>query len=138
MYTAVPDVRLSGNSPLVDDLEKALSERGMRVGRYYAWMPYAAGYEYITIEVLKFGVNLGALVLSLFLAELVKRWMGRPRETTLLVEYNDPPMKWSIQGSPQEVKNHIEKMLGRNFLCPYCGLKIQLGRFCNKCGNRLL
>jgi hypothetical protein len=60
MSPAVPDVRLSGNTPLVDDLEKSLSEHGIRVGRYYTWMPgYAAGYEYIIIEVLKFGVNLG-------------------------------------------------------------------------------
>lgn len=131
-----PDARLIGNSPIIDELEKALSRNGVSVSRHYAWFPQV-GYPYVIIEILRSGVGLGNFALLLLLNALARKWLVLPWLFITYREAATSPTEWTIQGTPDQVMRQIRQVLWWNVSCPYCRLPTPLGRYCDKCGNRL-
>lgn len=135
MYSR-PDARVTGNTPLVDHLYWTLSKNGVGAAPYHASFPEVR-HPYMIIEILRAGTGLGHFVLALLSNELARRWITLP---WLFITYRDvsyPPTEWAIQGTPNQVIRQLGQMLWRNVSCPYCGLRVPLGRFCDGCGKRL-
>jgi hypothetical protein len=135
MYSPA-DVRLTGNTRLVDDFLWTLSRNGVRADPFHVSF-LEVRHPYLIIEVLRAGVGLGHFVLSLFANELARRWIML---RWLLITYREgdgTPTEWTIQGTPNQLIYQIRQMLWRNLSCPYCGSYVPLGRYCDRCGNRL-
>jgi hypothetical protein len=130
------DVRLTGNTALVDDLYWTLSGRGVSVAPYYASFPQVR-HPYLIIEILRPGVGLGHLALSLLSNDLARRWIMLRWLFITYREASTTPTEWTIQGTPNQVIRQLRQMLWRNVSCPYCGLTVPLVRFCDSCGNKL-
>ena len=130
------DVRLTGNTALVDDLCWALSGRGVSVAPYYASFPQVR-HPYLIIEIFRPGVGLGHLALYLLSNDLARRWIMLRWLFITYREASTTPTEWTIQGTPNQVIRQLGLMLWRYVSCPYCGLNVPLGRFCDSCGNKL-
>lgn len=130
------DVRLTGNTALVNDLYWALSGRGVGVAPYYASFPQVKD-SCLIIEILRSGVGLGHLALYLISNLLAGRFIILRRLFITYREASTPATEWTIQGTPNQVIRQLRQMLWRYVSCPYCGLNVPLGRFCDSCGNKL-
>ena len=131
------DVRLTGNTAMIDELYRALSGSGVSVAPYYASFSQVND-PCLIIEVLRPGVGLGHLALSLLSNGLAGlRWIMLRRLFIMYREVSTPATEWTIQGTPNQLIRQLRQMLWRNVSCPYCGMNVPLGRFCDRCGNKL-
>ena len=138
MYSRA-DVRLIGNTALVDDLYWTLSGSGVSVAPYYASFSQVRD-PCLSIEILRPGVGLGHLTLSLLSNVIARRLIMLIMLRQLFITYREVSTsgtEWTIQGAPNQVIRQLRQILWRNVSCPYCGLNVPFGRFCDRCGNKL-
>ena len=143
MFASGPDVFVSGDAELVEDIRVFLAGNQIQ-----AEIPGFQGYAYapfppliiagppeiipaIFLEVVK--VTFGA-VLTVVLRLVVDRWFGLRRLSVTIKDQQGN--LWSFEGTPRQIQAQIESVLGL-VQCPNCHSLVPLENFCDVCGLAL-